>query len=108
MKLQSLQIPQGWFIDYNQFYDIEPSKINIEDISTYFNEDILQFTHKKNNKVIDLGWYPERVWDEGAFTLVIYEGDFHGKLLYKLRTKDKTKVVNEINRLLLNYINPNG
>ncbi len=100
MKLQDLQISQGWFISYNQFYNIEPSKNTVENIDTYLNEDILQFKHDANNRLIDLGWNPELDWEKGAFTLVVYEGDFCGKLLYELRTKDKAKVVAEINRIL--------
>ena len=59
MKLQDLQISEGWFISYNQFYDIESCQENVECTDTYFNEDILQFTHKAGNRLIDLGWYPE-------------------------------------------------
>ena len=32
--------------------------------------------------------------------MVVYEGDFQGKQLYELKTKDKSKIVSEINRIL--------
>ncbi len=105
MELQNLQIPQGWFISYNQFYDIEPCKDTVEDVNTFFNQDILQFRHDAADRLIDLGWYPEFDWENGAFKLVVYEGDFRGKLLYELQTKDKDKVVSEINRILLAITN---
>lgn len=76
MELQNLKISQGWFINYNQFYDIEPTNESVETALTFFNEDILQFTHERYNRLIDLGWYPEFDWENGAFTLVLYEGDF--------------------------------
>ncbi len=100
MEIQDLKISQGWLVNYNQFYDMEPTKESVESLDTYFNEDILQFTHERNDRLIDLGWTPENNWDEGSFNLVLYQGDFNGKLLYQLRTKDRGEVIAEINRIL--------
>lgn len=99
-ELQKLKIPEGWLIEYNQFYDVFPSEETVNSVDTVFNEDILQFTHKSRNRLIDLGWYPEGDFSRGAFGLVVYEGDFNGTLLYNLRTRSKEEVVSVINRLL--------
>jgi hypothetical protein len=101
LELQELKVPGGWYISYNHFYNIAPSKATVEAIDTVFNEDILQFKNEYRNRLIDLGWYPEGNYDLGAYGLVVYEGDFHGKLLYEVKSKDKEEIIREINRLLL-------
>jgi len=101
LELQELKIPTGWYISYNQFYNIAPSKAAVEAIDTVFNEDILQFKNEHRNRVIDLGWYPEGDYDLGSYGLVVYEGDFQGKLLCEIDSKNKDEIVSEINRLLL-------
>lgn len=105
LKLQELRIPTGWFISYNQFYDISPSKETVESIDTFFTQDILQLEHKDRNRLMDLGWYPEGDYKNGSYGLVVYEGDFHGKLLYEFDSKSKQETVSEINRLLLEITN---
>lgn len=100
LKLQELRIPAGWFVSYNQFYDIAPSEEAVESIDTVFTQDILQFENKFRNRLIDLGWYPEGDYRNGAYRLVVYEGDFLGNLLYELTSRDKREIVSEINRLL--------
>jgi len=101
LELQELKIPAGWFISYNQFYNISPSEETVDSVDTVFIEDILQFTNDSRNRLIDLGWYPEGDFTIGAYGLVVYEGDFRGKLLYELKSKSKQEIVSEINRLLL-------
>jgi len=98
--LQELRIPASWYVAYNQFYDVIPSRQNVESIEGVFTEDILQLKNEDRNRLLDLGWYPEYDYDEGSYGLVVYESNFHGKLLHELRTKDKQEVVSEINRLL--------
>lgn len=98
--LQELRIPARWYVVYNEFYDVVPSRQNVESIEGMFTEDILQLTNEHRNRLLDLGWYPSYDYDEGRYGLVVYEGDFHGTLLHELRTKNKQEVVSEINRLL--------
>ncbi len=99
-KLQPLRIPAGWMVDYNQFFDEDVTKENVEE-SYNFKEDILQFSYPQRDRIIDLGWYPEFNWKKGSFRLVVYEGDFHGTLLHTFKSRDKSQIVNEINRVLL-------
>ncbi|WP_028866072.1 hypothetical protein [Psychromonas aquimarina] len=105
LQLQDLQISGGWFTAYNQFYNVDPSQQTIQSVDTVFTQDILQFTNQSRNRLIDLGWYPEGCYAEGAYRLVVYQGDFSGKLLYQLDSKDKQQIVSEINRLLLQITN---
>jgi hypothetical protein len=105
IELQELKIPAGWFVSYNQFYNLSPSKDTVESIDTVFTEDILQLKNKDRNRLLDLGWYPEGEFNTGNYRLVVYEKDFHGTLLHELKTKDKQKVVSEINRLLRDISN---
>lgn len=101
LELQELKIPAGWFIAHNEFYNIYPSEETVESIDTVFIQDILQLKNEYRNRLIDLGWYPEGEFNGGAYGLVVYEGDFHGKLLFELNSKSKDEIVSEINRLLL-------
>ena len=101
LELQELRIPEGWFISYNQFYNVSPSKEAVLSIDTVFTEDILLLTNASRNRLIDLGWYPEGDFTGGAYRLVIHEGDFLGKLLHELNSKSKHEIVSEINKLLL-------
>lgn len=100
LELQDLKIPAGWLVSHNEFYDVHPTKENVDSADTVFIQDILQFTNEYRNRVLDLGWYPEGEFEKGAFGLVVYEGDFNGKLLYELKSKSKDDIVSEINRLL--------
>lgn len=101
LELQELKIPAGWFISYNQFYNIYPTEETVDSVDSVFMEDILQFTNDSRHRLLDLGWYPEFDFIGGAYKMVVYEGDFCGKLLYELKSKSKKEIVSEINRLLL-------
>jgi hypothetical protein len=65
-----------------------------------FKQDILQIQNPNRNRLLDVGWYPERDLVTGQFGLVVYEGDFHGKLLHEYSTRDRKTLVAEIERLL--------
>ena len=100
MKLQSLKIPVGWYIQDNKFYDIPATKENVENIEMYFLEDILQLTNEYRNRLLDLGWYPEGDFENGSFKLVVYDGDFNGNLLFEYSSKNKDDVTSMINNVL--------
>lgn len=71
-KLQALRIPTGWVVGLNKFYEIEPTKMDENDILSLldFTEDILQITHKHEDIIVDLGWYPD-MDPKGNFRLVL-------------------------------------
>lgn len=63
----------------------------------WFKQDMYQARYDGNERLIDLGWYPEGEWDAGAYGLVLYAGDFCGKSLREIRTKDLQQVVASMN-----------
>ena len=103
LKLQPLRVTAGWIIEYNNgFYEIDtdPSLVSEEDRWWVFKEDMLQILHPGRNRLIDLGFTPEGDLLNGRFGLVVYEGDFTGRLLYEFRTQNRMEVVTEIERLM--------
>ena len=103
IPLQPLRIPAGWLVDYNNgLFEIDPlPELFTDEIpSNIFKEDMLQMTNDRANRLLDLGWYPEGDLVAGNYGLVVYEGDFGGRLIYELRTRDRLELVATIERLL--------
>lgn len=102
--LQPLRIPMGWHVDYNNgLYEIDPLPELVPEADRWwvFKEDMLQLTHPRSNRLLDLGWYPEGDLAGGHYGLVAYEGDFRGRLLHEFRSRDRLALVAEIERLLV-------
>ena len=100
-RLQPLRIPSGWTVAFNDgLYAIDPDGIGEDDGGTCFREDMLQMTHEHFNRVLDVGWYPSGDLSEGNYGLHVHEGDWHGRLLFELHTRDRARLVSEIERLL--------
>lgn len=103
IPLQPLRIPTGWQVAYNNgLFEIDPLlKLFPDEIPwEIFKEDMLQMTNDRFHRLLDLGWYPEGDLVEGNYRLVVYEGDFRGRLIYKLITRDRLEVVAKIERIL--------
>jgi hypothetical protein len=103
VRLQPLRVPSGWNVEYNDgFYEIDPiPELVSEDDRGFFKEDLLQMKHPQFNRLLDVGWYPERNLADGHYRLVVYEGDFRGRLMHEFRIRDRLTLVAEIERLLV-------
>lgn len=102
-RLQPLRIPTGWTVTFNGgLYEVDPDPNAVfeSDYLTLFKEDMLQIEQRRFNRLLDVGWYPEGDLVQGSYGLFVYEGDFHGRCLYELRTRDRRHLVAEIERLL--------
>ena len=99
-RLQPLRIPAGWTITYTKFHEIDPSDVPEDDRYYFLDEDLLQIWHERYNRLLDVGWYPSGNVADGAYGLVVYEGDFHGKLLFEHHTPSRSELVAEVERLL--------
>jgi hypothetical protein len=102
--LQPLRIPTGWTVAYNNgLYEIDPSDESVSGVERWvvFKEDMLQMRNERRNRLLDLGWYPEGDLETGQYGLVVYEGDFDGRLLHEFRGRDRPALVEEIDRLLV-------
>jgi hypothetical protein len=101
--LQPLRIPAGWGVEYNNgLYELDPSPEHVPEQDRWwlFKEDMLQLRHKRRDRLLDLGWYPEGDLIQGHSGLVLYEGDFRGRLLHEFSTRDRMALVAEIEWLL--------
>ncbi len=56
--------------------------------------------HDRYDRLLDVGWYPAGNIAEGAYHLVVYEGDCGGTLLFDRLTSSRSELVAEIERLL--------
>jgi ribosomal protein S27AE len=103
VPLQPLRVPAGWAVEHNNgLYELDPSPelVPEQDRWWLFKEDMLQLRHGRRDRLLDLGWYPEGDLVQGHYGLVVYEGDFRGRLLHESSTRDRPALVAEIERLL--------
>ena len=100
--LQPLRVPMGWVAEYNVLYEIDPGSPFITDDNrgAFFSQDLLQFMHPRRSRLVDVGWYPHGDVAEGAYGLVVYEGDFRGRLIHEFRTRSRVELVSELERVM--------
>jgi hypothetical protein len=111
IELQPLRIVSGWEIEWNQFYEVDPSEKAI----TYFDSSSLLHLHNKQLKrAIDLDWRPKNDVNGHYYLRVInitkvvhpktkeinYEGDWE-QLYHEFSSKNRLIIVKEIERLLV-------
>ncbi|MDB5335266.1 MAG: hypothetical protein JWN70_885 [Planctomycetaceae bacterium] len=103
-RLQPLRIPSGWNVSFNDgFYNVDPPSDIIDPADprwSVFKEDMLQLIHPRFDRLLDVGWYPEGDLANGKYVLRLFEGDFHGRLLRSLETRNRLHLVYEIEYLL--------
>ena len=97
--LQPLRIPAGWMMLYNDFREADPSPQSIA--GQVLRDDLLQIKHPRSDILIDVGWYGDA--DSGRFSISVQEGDFRGRCLHEFHSRDRPRVVAEVERLLLAY-----
>lgn len=101
--LQPLRVTQGWEVSYNcGLYEIDPLPEKIPESERWwlFKEDMLQMHHEDRNRMLDLGWCREGDLENGNYALVLYEGDFTGKLLYEKTCNNRLEIVSAIEKIL--------
>lgn len=106
--MQPLRIPSGWTVQYNSgLHEIDPDPAIVpeSEVQWYFKQDLLQMTHTRRDRLLDVGWYPDGDLANGAFGLVVSAGDFRGRLLHEFETRDRHELVAEIERLLVAVAN---
>jgi len=54
---------------------------------------MLQLVHRGRHRLIDLGFYPEGDFVDGAYGQVMHEGNFTGPRLAECRTQDRAKLI---------------
>jgi|SRR5579862_3113004 len=101
MLLQPLRVSTGWVVAFNRLFEVDPDSALITDDNRgkFFGQDLLQCTHPRRNRLVDVGWYPHGDVVEGTYRLVVYEGDFRGRLLHDFRTRLRLTLVAELERV---------
>ena len=86
----------------NGLWEVDPleGQVPEDDRSWVFKEDMLQMAQPHSRKLLDLGWYPDGDLVNGSYRLVVFEGDFQGRLIHRFETRDRQRLVDEIERLL--------
>lgn len=101
---QPLRIPAGWVVEYNQLFELDPSsELDSDRASAFFKQDLLQLTNPRLDWLVDVGWYPDGDMTEGAFRLVVQQGDFRGERLHEFHTSSRRELVLEMERVLHAY-----
>lgn len=100
--LQPLRVSAGWVVEYNTLYELDPDSPALpEEVRReFFGQDLLQFRHPRYNRLVDIGWYPHGDLTAGEYGLVVYEGDFHGRLLHQFSSRSRLATVAELERVL--------
>lgn len=97
LHLQPLRVTPGWRIDYHLFFDVPLTRANVEE--GIQKQNLFQAVHPGRGILLDLGFTPEGDFKRGAYRLVVYRGDFTGKLLYKFSSREKRRIVAEMERI---------
>lgn len=112
--LQKLQIPAGWQITKNIFFDVEPITNETEGLPKdknswpIFEAELIFAQHEKSKWVLDMGWIPEDD-PEGEFQLDIIKGSFRDNdPIIICQTKNKDEIVEAINKTMLKISQENG
>lgn len=100
-ELVPLQIPSGWSIVKNAFYNIEPSNELMPD--HYFSEDMLFIKRevmppREDQFIISLDWLPENSL-EGNYILVVAVKNFE-HVLKSFESRDRYEIQHKLNQWL--------
>jgi hypothetical protein len=101
IQLQPLRIPAGWAVLHHDLTKISLEEIDDANCYTYLKEDLLLLTHPVFNRTIALGCYPAGNKAAGAYQLDVYEGDCAGDKIVTFRTRDRHRLVHEIETMFL-------
>ena len=109
-QLQPLRIISGWNVEWNLFYEVDPSEATMQylDLSS-----LLHLTHLKLMRAINLDWRPENDANGHYYVRVLnlskevnkkgdvsFSSDWEN-LHYEFTSKYRLETVKEIERLLV-------
>jgi hypothetical protein len=105
---QLLNIPDDWIITYNNFFDIDPLKLENNDILwDNFTEDLFQIKNEHKNILLDLGWYPE-MNPNGNYCIKLIQGNNWEEPLVNINNKDKNEIIKIIENILWDKVYDKG
>jgi hypothetical protein len=109
---QQFALTAGWRMDYNMFYDVEPSEkltpIGSKELLCWdvFKDSLLLLENEEKGVFIDLGWYPEAN-PEGQFciSLMNIEERNWQDPSFEFCSKSKLEIVKKLEQILFNISN---
>jgi hypothetical protein len=103
-KRVKFRFSSAWYIERNEFYDIDPED-NVDELDKYWNiyvqEDLLAM--KNGNILLDLGWYGGEFSNESAgccIHLIRGKSWSDGELLEKFYSRNKEVIKDKVNELI--------
>ncbi|MEG3620352.1 hypothetical protein V5T82_17965 [Magnetovibrio sp. PR-2] len=106
-KLQPLRIPEGWEVEINQLYALDPTKDEVErPVGCFSGSCLLKLSLKSKGAQrkalygLDVDWHPEGEWDTGGYRVVAYIGDDWWDQVCEFKTKERRAAVEKIEALL--------
>jgi len=109
INLQPLRVSAGWNVEWNIFYEVNPSKKNME----YFAENLLYITSNQKKRAIELQWKPEDNPDgEYVLKVINLEEEFNsstnnfslsgdwGNPHLIFRSKNRIEIVSKLENLM--------
>lgn len=100
VPVQPLRIPSGWkVVMRNHLFEIDPTPDLVEK-TMLFNQTMLVMKHEERSYLLDVGWSNEGNFEEGAYSLTLYEDDYSGKVVRSFTTKNRIELVEYIETLL--------
>ena len=110
INLQPLRITAGWCIEWNLFYEVDPSK---ETMHYLDSSSLLHLENHQLMRAINLDFKPEKDVNGDFYLRVInltkiinkkghinYEGDWENPY-FELKSKNRLEIVQEIERLVV-------
>ncbi|MBL8149809.1 MAG: hypothetical protein JNN15_07765 [Blastocatellia bacterium] len=114
LVFQKLQIPAGWQIQKNIFFDVEPISNEIEGLPKdenglpIFEAELIFAQHENSKWILDMGWIGEDD-PKGEFQLDIIKGSFRDNdPIIICQTKDKDEIVEAVNKTMLRISQESG
>lgn len=98
VALKRLRIPSHWAVVYHSLPEAAPEQLSPEDAFVLFSEDLFTARLLPGGILLDLGWHGE--WPNGDFRVRVYQGDFHGPLLYEYHSISYFEAVAELERIM--------
>ncbi|MFS0656945.1 hypothetical protein [Bacillus sp. 179-C3.3 HS] len=106
VNIHPLRITEGWDMRYNNFWEIDPKKLDSDDDRWFmFTESLLQIYHEKSSITLDLGWNPDLSPDGNYLVLIVKNKDWENPI-HEFTSDDYNKVIDFIESQL-KYITSN-
>lgn len=93
VNIHPLRITEGWKVQYNKFWEIDPKTLESNDDRWFmFTDCLLQLHHEKASITLDLGWSPD-ISPEGHYLVLIVKDSDWQNPIREFTSNDYKKVI---------------